>query len=265
MRIAAFNARRFGIKKCTNEEVFKIITRIALRYDIIVILEVFDSKEKAAKLLTDKLNSCAKGGHYQYLLSKPLGRGEYREQYLFIYRDDVVQVKETYQYEDNQEGDVDAFAREPFVVRFKSKQTALKDFALIPVHTTPLDSVKEIDELYDVFLAVKEKWKMQRVMILGDFNAEGSYVSKKKMKTLRLRQDTRFHWLICDEKDTTAGKTTDYCYDRIVVHDDMLEGIVPNSATPFNFQEKYDLTDEETLAVSDHYPVEVELKPRAKK
>ncbi|XP_069499319.1 deoxyribonuclease gamma-like isoform X2 [Ambystoma mexicanum] len=236
MRIAAFNARRFGIKKCTNEEVFKIITRIALRYDIIVILEVFDSKEKAAKLLTDKLN-----------------------------RDDVVQVKETYQYEDNQEGDVDAFAREPFVVRFKSKQTALKDFALIPVHTTPLDSVKEIDELYDVFLAVKEKWKMQRVMILGDFNAEGSYVSKKKMKTLRLRQDTRFHWLICDEKDTTAGKTTDYCYDRIVVHDDMLEGIVPNSATPFNFQEKYDLTDEETLAVSDHYPVEVELKPRAKK
>ena len=35
----------------------------------------------------------------------------------------------------------------------------LEDLVLIPVHTKPDDSVKELDELYDVFLEVKKKWK----------------------------------------------------------------------------------------------------------
>lgn len=37
--------------------------------------------------------------------------------------------------------------------------TVLKDIVLIPVHTTPSDSEKELDELYEVFLLVKDKWK----------------------------------------------------------------------------------------------------------
>lgn len=35
----------------------------------------------------------------------------------------------------------------------------LKDFVLIPVHTKPDDSEKELDELYDVFQHMKKKWK----------------------------------------------------------------------------------------------------------
>ncbi|XP_053576853.1 deoxyribonuclease gamma [Bombina bombina] len=266
MKIASFNARRFGLKKCSDNKVFPIITKIVSRYDIIVILEVFDSKEKAAKKLVEELNStCKEGASYNYALSKPLGRNEYKEQYLFIFREDLVKIKDIYQYEDMQPGDEDSFAREPFIVRFESKKTALKDFVLIPVHTTPKDSVQEIDELYDVYLHVKEKWGTQNIMLLGDFNADGAYVSGKKMKKIRLRSDTDFHWLIDDNKDTTATNTTDCSYDRIVVHDDMFQHIIPESATPFNFQEEYKLTDQETLAVSDHYPVEVELKPKSTK
>lgn len=262
MKIAAFNARRFGLKKCTDSKVFPIINKIVSRYDIIVLLEVFDAKEKAAKKLVEQLNStCDDGASYKYIISKPLGRNDYKEQYLFIFRDDLVSVKELYQYEDMQAGDEDSFAREPFIVRFESKKTAVKDFVLIPVHTTPKDSVQEIDELYDVYLVVKEKWATQNIILLGDFNADGSYVSGKKMKTIRLRTDKCFHWLIADDKDTTATNTTNCSYDRIVVHDALIQDIVPDSAKPFNFQQEYKLTDEEALAVSDHYPVEVELKP----
>ncbi|XP_053324944.1 deoxyribonuclease gamma-like [Spea bombifrons] len=261
MKIAAFNARRFGVKKCADSKVFSIITQIVSRYDIIVILEVFDSKEKAAKKLIEQLNSCDKNTRYNYVLSKPLGRNEYKEQYLFVFREDMMKVKDIYQYADMQHGDEDSFAREPFIVRFESKITAAKDLILIPVHTTPKDSVQEIDELYDVYLDVKEKWGTQNIIFLGDFNADGAYVSKKKMKTIRLRTDVNFHWLIEDDIDTTATKTTDCSYDRIVVHEDLLQHIVPNSAKPFNYQDEYKLTDEEALAVSDHYPVEVELKP----
>lgn len=35
----------------------------------------------------------------------------------------------------------------------------LEDLVLMPVHTKPEDSVKELDELYDVFQDVKKKWK----------------------------------------------------------------------------------------------------------
>ncbi|XP_068107986.1 deoxyribonuclease gamma-like [Hyperolius riggenbachi] len=265
MKIASFNARRFGIKKCSDCKVFPIIAKIVARYEIIVLLEVFDAKEKAAKKLVEQLNStCEKGASYEYIISRPLGRNDYKEQYLFIYRADLVSVKEQYQYPDMQQGDEDSFAREPFIIRFESKKTAVRDFVLIPVHTTPKDSVQEIDELYDVYLDVKDKWKTQNIMFLGDFNADGAYVSKKKMNTIRLRTDKSFHWLITDDKDTTAT-TTDCSYDRIVVHDDLFQYIVPDSAKPFNFQKEYELTDEEALAISDHYPVEVELKGKPTK
>lgn len=44
----------------------------------------------------------------------------------------------------------------------------LKDIVLIPVHTTPRDSEKELDELYEVCLVVKDKWKtdVSRVILL---------------------------------------------------------------------------------------------------
>ncbi|KAM8930336.1 deoxyribonuclease gamma-like isoform 2-T2 [Pelodytes ibericus] len=261
MKIASFNARRFGLKKCSDCKILPIITKIIFRYDIIVILEVFDSKEKATKKLVEHLNSCDGDARFNYVLSKPLGRRGYKEQYLFLYREDVVQVKEIYQYEDMQQGDEDSFAREPFIVRFQSKTTAAKDLTLIPVHTTPKDSVQEIDELYDVYLHIKEKWATQNIMLLGDFNADGAYVSSKKMKTIRLRTDETLHWLIQDDIDTTATNSTDFSYDRIVVHGDLMKHIIPDSAKPFNFQEAYNLTEEEALAVSDHYPVEVQLKP----
>jgi deoxyribonuclease-1-like protein len=54
----------------------------------------------------------------------------------------------------------------------------------------------------------------QNVMILGDFNADGSYLSKKAMKAIRIRSDKKFHWLIEDDVDTTANTGNDNTYDR---------------------------------------------------
>lgn len=51
-------------------------------------------------------------------------------------------------------------------------------------------------------------------MILGDFNADGSYVSGREMKTIRIRSDKNFHWLITDDEDTTTSTKNDNTYDR---------------------------------------------------
>ncbi|KAK2906662.1 hypothetical protein Q8A67_005647 [Cirrhinus molitorella] len=265
MKVASFNIQRFGKSKLSDPFIMKTLIKIVSRYDIIVILEVVDSSGESVDDFLEELNKFNKTHHYTLEISTRLGRGNYKEQFMFLYRDDLVDLVGSYQYEDDQPGDEDAFAREPYILRFKCHTTELDDLVLMPVHTKPEDSVKELDELYDVFQDVKKKWKTDNIMILGDFNADGNYVSEDEIQTIRIRSDKNFHWLIKDDEDTTASTRNDNTYDRIVVYgDDMLKAVVSNSAKPFNFQKAYKLTDEDAIKVSDHYPVEVELKRKRK-
>ncbi|OCT56900.1 hypothetical protein XELAEV_18004262mg, partial [Xenopus laevis] len=176
------------------------------------------------------------------------------------FRKNLVSVKETYQYMDLQPGDEDAFSREPYVVWFQAPSTDVKEFVIIPQHTTPEAAVREIDELYDVYLDVKEKWDSENFIFMGDLNAGCSYVPKKSWKNIRLRNHTEFVWLIGDNKDTTVKSSTNCAYDRIVVvGDKLISSIVPTSASVFDFMAAYGLTEEQALEVSDHFPVEVQL------
>ncbi|CAG5977657.1 unnamed protein product [Menidia menidia] len=261
MKIAAFNVQKFGKNKVSDPDVLKILVKIVSRYDIIVILEVVDISGESVKVFMETLNKSNRKHHYTLKISSRLGRTRYKEQFMFLYRDDLVDLVGSHQFDDEGTESGDVFARDPYILRFRCLNTVLKDLVLIPVHTKPEDSEKELDELYDVFLHVKKKWRTDNVMILGDFNADGAYVSQKEMKGIRIRSDPSFHWLIGDEVDTTASTGNDHTYDRIVVYgDDMLHAVVPDSAKPFNFQTAYRLSDEQTLNVSDHYPVEVELR-----
>ncbi|XP_063065413.1 deoxyribonuclease-1-like 1 isoform X2 [Engraulis encrasicolus] len=262
-KICAFNVRSFGDSKSSDAEVMKTLVRTVSRCDIALLQEVKDRKGKAVPLLLEALNRYNTHYTYDYVASERLGRTSYQEQYVFMYRTDTASVKNQYQYPDTQEGDEDAFAREPFVVWFKAPRTVLGDFVLIPQHTSPSNATKEIDELYDVFVDVKRRWRVKNVMFLGDFNAACGYVAKKNRKLIRLYTDPSFIWLIGDDVDTTVKESTDCAYDRIVIHgEDFARGIVPYSAGAFDFAKEYGLTEEQALDVSDHYPVEVDLKDR---
>ncbi|XP_030201123.1 deoxyribonuclease gamma isoform X1 [Gadus morhua] len=231
-RICAFNVQVFGESKSKNVEVMKTLVKIIARCDVCVLQEVRDSKNKAVPKLMAELNRTA-----------------------------TAEVVGQYQYPDNLPGSPDAFAREPFVVKFNAPSTAIKSFVLIPVHTSPENATIEIDALYDVFTAVRRKWRNENVMLLGDFNADCSYLPKKNRKDVRLLTDPRFLWLIGDDRDTTVRESTDCAYDRIVVEGNTFPRlIVPGSAEPFLFPAEYGLTEEQALSVSDHYPVQVSLR-----
>ncbi|XP_029456817.1 deoxyribonuclease gamma [Rhinatrema bivittatum] len=262
LKICSFNVRSFGEAKIAKPEVLDVIVKVISRCDIMLLMEIKDSNNKVFPLLMNKINSQAEGTHvYSSIISKRLGRKTYKEQYAFIYREKVATVKQTYQYQDLQPGDEDAFSREPFVVWFKCPKTVVKEFVLIPQHTTPEAAVREIDELYDVYLDVKQNWNTENFIFLGDFNADCGYVPKKQWKNIRLRAQEDFVWLIGDNNDTTVRDTTHCAYDRIVVHGEkLLRSIVPHSTAIFNFREAFGLSEEQALAVSDHFPVEVELK-----
>ncbi|KAG7253908.1 hypothetical protein CRUP_022387, partial [Coryphaenoides rupestris] len=232
-RICAFNLHGFGESKSNNDEVMRTLVKIISRYDVCVLQEVRDSRNKAMPKLRSKLNRYNRKYTYDYLASERLGRSAaYQEQYVFVYRTQTATVTGQYQYPDTHPGSEDIFSREPFAVRFSAPTTD-----------------------------VKKKLKTENVMFLGDFNAGCSYLPKKYRKDVRLLTDSRFEWLIDDVTDTTVRESTTCAYDRIVVHGNAFSrAIVPHSAGPFIFPDEYKLTEEQALSVSDHYPVEVTLR-----
>ncbi|KAJ7994430.1 hypothetical protein DPEC_G00249190 [Dallia pectoralis] len=267
LKICTFNIQSFGEKKMEKPEVVEVIVDLIARCDIMLVMEIKDVGGKAFPQLMTELNSYYKSkNEYSYVISDRLGRRSYKEQYAFVYRTKQVSVKEVYQYPDTQPGDQDVFSREPFIVWFSSPKTAIQDFVIIPIHTTPETSVKEIDELYDVFQDIKQRWSSENVIIMGDFNADCGYVPKKQWGSIRLRSDSSFLWLTGDSLDTTVKESTDCSYDRVVLHgDQMIQAVNPNSLDVFNFRQAYGLSELQALAVSDHFPVCITVKAAARK
>ncbi|NXP72307.1 DNAS1 protein, partial [Ramphastos sulfuratus] len=263
LKISAFNIKAFGDAKMSNKTIANIIVSILSGYDITLVQEVRDADMSSVKDLMAKLNS-ASPHPYNYLISIPLGRTSYKEQYLFIYRSDMVSVLGSYYYDDGCEPcGTDTFSREPFIVKFSSSTTQLEEFVLVPLHSEPSNAVKEIDALYDVYTDVIDKWATNNIILLGDFNADCSYVTSAQWPSIRLRSLDACRWLIPDSADTTVADTTDCAYDRIVAcGTELLQDIVPGSATVNNFQKTFHLQNKDALAVSDHFPVEVTLKAR---
>ncbi|XP_041447094.1 deoxyribonuclease I-like 3 S homeolog isoform X2 [Xenopus laevis] len=232
LRICSFNVQSFGESKRDKPAVMNVVRKIISRCDITLLMEIKDSSNTVIRLLMAQLN-----------------------------RKNLVSVKGTYQYKDLQPGDEDAFSREPYVVWFQAPSTEVKEFVIVPQHTTPEAAVREIDELYDVYLDVKQKWNSENFIFMGDLNAGCSYVPKKSWKNIRLRNHTEFVWLIGDNNDTTVKSSTNCAYDRIVVvGEKLVSSIVPGSANVFDFMVAYGLTEEQALEVSDHFPIEVRLK-----
>ncbi|XP_006101560.1 deoxyribonuclease gamma [Myotis lucifugus] len=262
LRICSFNIRSFGETKRENQKVMDVIVKIIKRCDIILLMEIKDSANQICPTLMERLNGNSRATTYNCVISSRLGRKTYKEQYAFIYKEKLVTVKENYLYHDLQDGDTDVFSREPFVVWFQSPQTAVKDFVIVPLHTTPEASVKEIDELVDVYEYVKRRWKKaENFIFMGDFNADCNYVPKKAWSSIRLRTDSKFVWLIGDQEDTTVKTSTNCAYDRIVLRGQaIVNSVVPKSSSIFDFQKAYGLTEEEALEVSDHFPVEFKLQ-----
>uniref|UniRef100_A0A8D2JJN3 Deoxyribonuclease 1 like 2 n=1 Tax=Varanus komodoensis TaxID=61221 RepID=A0A8D2JJN3_VARKO len=226
--------------------------QILSQYDIALVQEVRDSDLSAVSELLERLNSASKH-KYAFEISQSLGRENYKEKYLFLYRCWHPSPPQTTRsapgrLPGSDRGRPPPPAAAPTGDRRPGAEEA--ELVLIPLHAVPGEAVAEIDALYDVYLAVIDKWGTDNMMFLGDFNADCSYVGKKDWAAIRLRASEVFHWLIPDSADTTVGKS-DCAYDRIVVSGSKLrKWIKPNSATVFDFQRAFKLNQEEVIARS---------------
>ncbi|KAL3859378.1 hypothetical protein ACJMK2_009601 [Sinanodonta woodiana] len=257
IKIGAFNMKVFGVSKARNPDVMDVLVKIILRYNIILLLEIKDSTGKAMKQLLQEVNSRAGNRPFTMKISEKLGRSTSKEQYAFLYRTtSEISIKSSYVYNDDTN---DVFEREPFVVHFESTKTDVKQFALVGIHVKPRDAVNEISALSDVIKEVTSHLKETNIIIMGDLNADCSYVPKSAWARIPLRQDTKVMWPIGEDIDTTTG-TTDCAYDRFIISGNKIrKSTVEGSVRVFHFDTEYNLSDTEALDVSDHYPIELEL------
>ncbi|KAB0407057.1 hypothetical protein E2I00_010804 [Balaenoptera physalus] len=207
LRICSFNVRSFGESKKANCNAMDVIVKVIKRCDIILLMEIKDRNNIICPTLMERLNG-----------------------------EKLVSVKASYLYHDYQAGDAHVFSREPFVVWFQSPHTAVKDFVIVPLHTTPETSVQEIDELADVYVDVKRRWKAE-VMTLC------------------------VCWIpICRGRIWSLRGTSDSEGGIVLRGQDVVTSVVPQSNSIFDFQKAYRLTEEKALDVSDHFPVEFKLQ-----
>jgi hypothetical protein len=112
------------------------------------------------------------------------------------------------------------------------------------------------------------------VLVMGDFNADCSYLGKTAWTCIReasctstsmaLYDGTTFsaeNWLIGDDADTTVAVSS-CAYDRIVASTGLLPRVVSGSITVHAFDVLFNISIDEARNVSDHFPVSINIDVR---
>ncbi len=265
--LGSFNIQILGESKAGKPDVMDALGKIVSQYDLVAIQEIRDSSTineigacsgVAITSLLDRIRAEA-GFDYGCIQGDRQGRTSSKEQYAFIFNPKVVQplgdeFGGAYTFNDTN----DLFEREPLIAQFRAGDF---DFALANIHTKPDDARAEICALAKVVEDAEARYNNDDdVIVLGDFNADGSYFNENTTECLR---GIGYNWAIGNSIDTTVA-ATDNTYDRIVFRnsfgDEDFSGPagafyfnLPQTETPF-FQVEL-LPGLELKNVSDHYPI----------
>jgi hypothetical protein len=289
VRIGSFNLHQYGAKKAANAALTDVTAGIISDFDIAVIQEISDVSLKAPVVLHEALNRIS-SSPYTMALSPRLGNSATKEQYIFFNREATsgVEIVESYTYEDPNND----FEREPFIATFKVKKpgkSGVKLFTIMDVHLRPDAAYKELLDMRSViedFITIHPQYFDQTskslkdaleqnvvgatidnkpslksphpILIIGDFNADCSYISPTRQASLQTIDYVDFAWMITNEVKTNTRQTC--TYDRILINgDNFINAIVPGSNTTVNYQEELGMTLTQALGVSDHFAVKFDI------
>ncbi len=240
--IASWNLKNFGQTKLNDSARIDVIVSVLKKYDIIAIQEVQDVSLALPAELIAKIN--ASGENYKVVSSERVGRGNRKEQYLFVYDDDLIDfVPDTtgYGIEPN-----DEFSREPFYAMFRAGNF---DFYLMAIHTDPDDVDVEVPALKDAYVDLQDKTPDEDdIILLGDLNAKapgvtaGSYIT---MDSIALIANIVF--TIREETNTRGGRA----YDNIIFQGNYTSEYSDSSGV-YTFWTNFGLNEYEGFRISDH-------------
>jgi len=250
-RICTFNIQNFGNTKLHDKARVNALASVIRKYDIVAVQEISDVSGNLPKAFCSIINGTG-NKHYEVSCSQRTGRQPddktSQEQYAFYYDTTMFAVIGTpVLYPDSVN---DYFAREPYIVRFRSKKGNFS-FVLITIHTTPLKAVEEIGSLDEVVKWVEEYFPGEKdVIVVGDFNASCTYASPAGLDQLAIRGPGYF-WVVPDDAKTNLSEKSDCAYDRFV--------LTTTAKTYYTGHWGVDRCFT-TKSISDHWPVWAEFK-----
>lgn len=162
--IGSWNIQNLG---WNNDKRYDKVAHVVGHFDFLAIQELMN--EAALERLERKVE-VATGEPWSSMASHALGRSTYREHYAFLWRDSAVEYDSgAVVFIDHR----DAFAREPFSAKFRSRHSG-QTFAAGTVHITYGSSIgdrlPEIEALADYWQWLEEVYPGTPRVLLGDFN-----------------------------------------------------------------------------------------------
>lgn len=249
IRIASFNIQAFGEQKLGKPEIAKTLVYIVSQFDVIAVQEIRAKSQDIIPKFVQMLN--AEGARYDYVIGPRLGRSNSKEQYAFIFDSEIVEVDRGSAYTVDDPDDV--LHREPFVAGFRTARVDPKEaftFTLVNVHVDPDLVEMEMYVMDDVFRAVKTDGRNEDdVILLGDFNTDHEHMGELgRIQTLE--------YAIAGQPTNTRGNKE---YDNIIFDRRATAEFTGRSGV-YDFASEFNLTPEEALLVSDHFPVWAEFQ-----
>jgi endonuclease/exonuclease/phosphatase family metal-dependent hydrolase len=248
IKIASFNIQVFGREKLAKPEVMQILADTVRNFDVVAIQEVRSVTDDIIPRFVQQINST--GRHYSYVIGPRLGRTNSKEQYAFVFDAETIEADARAAYTVSDPDDL--FQRPPYVVPFRVRGPPPDQaftFTLINIHTEPDETVSEIRALAQVVRAVRNDGRGEDdVILLGDLNAD-----PKKFGPLG--QLPGMAWVINNEFTNTRGTKT---YDNILFNRAATVEFT-GQAGVFDLIRRYNLSMEQALQVSDHFPIWAEF------
>lgn len=242
--IGTYNIQVFGSSKIAKPEVMQCLVHVVRQLDLVAIQEVRSQDDSIIPTFVNMIN--ADGHRYHYVIGPRLGRTSSKEQYVFVYNTDRIEIdpNSVLTMDDRQ----DLLHREPLLARFRARTMDPNrgfTFWLMNVHTDPDEVKTEVDALADAFVSVQQRgWGEDDVILLGDLNA-----SEKQLG--RLGQLPGIRPAIVQMATNTRGDKT---YDNIVM-DSRATVEYTGQAGVLNLMQTFNITLDQALQVSDHLPV----------
>jgi deoxyribonuclease-1-like protein len=246
--IASYNIQVFGTSKLAKSWIVDILVQVVRRLDIVAIQEVRSKDDQILPQFLAAIN--ADGSRYDFVIGPRLGRTDSKEQYVFVFDTNRIEVDRSSVGTMSDPNDV--LHREPLVARFRTRTNnpaAAFTFWMVNIHTDPDEVASEVDVLAGVFQAMQAaRADEDDVILLGDLNA-----SEREFG--RLGQVPGITWAI---RNTTTNTRKNKMYDNI-----LFSSVATTEFTGrwgvADIQTVCGLTLEQALEVSDHFPVWAEF------
>lgn len=242
--IASFNIQVFGESKMAKQHVVEVLTRVVRNFDIVAIQEVRAKSNDIIPSFVRAVN--ADGSRYHYVIGPREGRTNSKEQYVFVYDTNRIEVDpSTVGISPNPQ---DKIHRSPMHARFRTRVTPAEmafTFWLVDIHTDPDEVPQELEALTGVFQAMQAaRPDEDDVILLGDLNAgPPEFSSFKKIPGIG--------WAV---SGTTTNTRRSKTYDNLIFAQPATAEYL-NRWGVLDLQSTYGLPLENALEVSDHNPV----------